>query len=93
MLSSLGRNLRAFLWALAIAFAVWIAAVTAADPDEVRIYPTPIKVEVVGQDPSLIIYSNIPKEVQVTLRAPAIGLEPTDGSPRWRPRNPRSLRS
>ncbi len=70
MLSSFGRNLQSFLWALAIAFAVWIAAVTAADPDQVRIYPTPIKVEVVGQDPSLIIYGSIPKEIQVTLRAP-----------------------
>ena len=70
MLSSFARNLQSFLWALAIAFAVWIAAVTAADPDEVRIYPTPIKVEVVGQDPSLIINGNIPKEIQVTLRAP-----------------------
>lgn len=70
MLSSFGRNLRSFLWALAIAFAVWIAAVTAADPDEVRIYPTPIKVEVVGQDPGLTINGSLPKEIQVTLRAP-----------------------
>jgi YbbR domain-containing protein len=70
MLSSFGRNLQSFLWALAIAFAVWIAAVTAADPDQVRIYPTPIKVEIVGQDPGLIINGTIPKETQVTLRAP-----------------------
>ena len=70
MLSSFSRNLQSFLWALAIAFAVWIAAVTAADPDEVRIYPTPIKVEVVGQDPGLTINGNIPKDIQVTLRAP-----------------------
>jgi YbbR domain-containing protein len=70
MLSSLGRNIRSFLWALAIAFAVWIAAVTAADPDVVRIYPTPIKIEIVGQNPGLVINSNIPQEAQVTLRAP-----------------------
>lgn len=70
MLSNFSRNLQSFLWALAIAFAVWIAAVTAADPDEVRIYPTPIKVEVVGQDPGLTINGNIPKDIQVTLRAP-----------------------
>ncbi len=70
MLSSLGRNIRSFLWALAIAFAVWIAAVTAADPDVVRIYPTPIKIEVVGQNPGLVINGNIPQEAQVTLRAP-----------------------
>jgi len=70
MLSSLGSNIRNFLWALAIAFAVWIAAVTASDPDVVRIYPTPIKIEVVGQNPGLVINSNIPQEAQVTLRAP-----------------------
>jgi len=70
MLSSLGRNIRSFLWALAIAIAVWIAAVTAADPDVVRTFPTPIKIEVVGQDPGLVINNNIPQEVQITLRAP-----------------------
>jgi len=70
MLSSLGRNIRSFLWALAIAIAVWIAAVTAADPDVVRTFPTPIKIEVVGQDPGLMINNNIPQEVQITLRAP-----------------------
>lgn len=70
MLSSFSKSLQSLLWALAIAFAVWIAAVTAADPDEVRIYPTPIKVEVVGQDPSLTINGDIPTEILVTIRAP-----------------------
>lgn len=70
MLDRFSKNIRTFLWALALALAVWIAAVTAADPDEVRAYPTPIKVEVVGQDPGLIINGSLPQEVQVTLRAP-----------------------
>lgn len=70
MLSSLGRNIRSFVWALAIAVAVWIAAVTAADPDVVRTYPSPIKIEVVGQDPGMVIDGKIPQDVQVTLRAP-----------------------
>ncbi len=70
MLSSLSTNFRTFLWALALALAVWIAAVTAADPDEVRAYPTPIKVEVVGQDPNLVVSGTIPDQVQVSLRAP-----------------------
>jgi YbbR domain-containing protein len=70
MLSSLGRNIRTFFWALAIAIAVWIAAVTAADPDVVRIIPSPVKIEIVGQDPGLTILGNLPQETQITLRAP-----------------------
>ncbi len=63
-------NLRTFLWAFALALAVWIAAVTAADPDEVRAYPTPIQIQIVGQDPSLVISNEIPQQVKLTLRAP-----------------------
>jgi len=70
MLSSLARNVRSFTWALAIAFAVWIAAVTAADPDVVRTYPSPVKIEVVGQDPGLTLDTSIPQNVQITLRSP-----------------------
>lgn len=70
MLSNLGRNIRSFIWALAIAFAVWIAAVTASDPDIVRTYPSPIKIEIVGQDPGLTLDTSIPQNVQVTLRSP-----------------------
>jgi YbbR domain-containing protein len=53
-----------------LALAVWLAAVTAADPDLVRAYPTPVELEVVGQDPGLIIDGSLPKQVVVTLRAP-----------------------
>jgi YbbR domain-containing protein len=70
MLSRFGTNLRTFLWALALALAVWVAAVTSADPDEVHAYPLPIKIEVVGQDPGLIISGDMPQTVGVTLRAP-----------------------
>jgi YbbR domain-containing protein len=66
----LSLNYRTFLWALALSVAVWIAAVTAADPDETRPLPYPVPVEIVGQDPSLVINSTIPKEVEVNLRAP-----------------------
>jgi YbbR domain-containing protein len=63
-------NYRTFLWALALAVAVWIAAVTAADPDETRQLPNPVPVEIIGQDPSLVVNSDIPREVEITLRAP-----------------------
>jgi YbbR domain-containing protein len=70
MLSSLGKNLRSLFWAFLLSTAVWLAAVTASDPDEMHTYPNPVKVEVVGQAPNLIISGNLPQEVQLTLRAP-----------------------
>lgn len=70
MIRWLGTNLRTFLWAFIMALAVWVAAVTAADPDEVRPYPNPIPIEIIGQDPSLVITGNIPQQVDLTLRAP-----------------------
>lgn len=70
MLRWIADNYRTFLWAFALAVAVWIAAVTSADPDEVRAYPYPIPVEIIGQDPGLVISKNVPATVDVTLRAP-----------------------
>ena len=63
-------NFRTFLLALALGISVWVSAVTSADPDEVRIYPNTIPLEIVGKDSSLIITSNTPQNVEVTLRAP-----------------------
>ncbi len=63
-------NFRTFLLALVLGIAVWISAVTSSDPDEVRLYPTPIALEIVGKAPNLIITSEIPETVEVTLRAP-----------------------
>lgn len=70
MFNSLGRNLRSFLWALVLGLSVWVAAVTASDPDEVRAYPTPVSVAIVGQNPGLVISSAVPQEVKLTFRAP-----------------------
>jgi YbbR domain-containing protein len=70
MIRWLGTNLRTFLWAFAMALAVWVAAVTAADPDEVRSLPNPVPVEIIGQDPGLIITSDVTKQIELTLRAP-----------------------
>lgn len=70
MLSNLGRNLRTLVWAFMLAVAVWIAAVTAADPDVLRTYPSPVKIQVVGEDPGLVVKGSLPSDVQVSLRAP-----------------------
>ena len=63
-------NIRTFVLALILGIAVWVSAVSAADPDEVRPYPKSIPIEIVGQDPSLILTSEIPNTMSVTLRAP-----------------------
>lgn len=70
MINWLRKNWRTMLWAMLLSVAVWIAAVTAADPDEQRIFGKPVPIEIVGQDPGLVILGDIPKEVEITLRAP-----------------------
>ncbi|MCZ2123464.1 MAG: CdaR family protein [Anaerolineaceae bacterium] len=62
-------NLSTFLLALILALAVWISAVTAANPDEVRA-PIKVPLEIIGQDPALIVTSALPANIEVTLRAP-----------------------
>jgi YbbR domain-containing protein len=65
----LASNIRTFLLAFVLGASVWLSAVTGADPDEVRPYPDPVPLEVIGQDPSLVLTSEIPSTVEVTLRA------------------------
>jgi len=65
------KNIGTLLLALILAIAVWVSAVTAADPDETRMLDSQVAVEIVGQDSGLIITSSIPKGVEVTLRAPS----------------------
>ena len=47
----LASNIRTFLLALVLGIAVWVSAVSAADPDDVRRYPKSIPIEIIGQDP------------------------------------------
>jgi YbbR domain-containing protein len=71
MLRWLATNVRTFILAFALALAVWVSAVTAADPDETRAFPNSIPIEFVGQDPGLIIKGQVPRQIQLTLRAPS----------------------
>ena len=64
------RNLRTFLWAFMLALAVWIAAVTAADPDQVHPLGSAVPLEIVGQSSNLVLSTDFPRQVNVTLRAP-----------------------
>ena len=64
------RNIGTLLLAFGLAVAVWVSAVTAADPDETRTLNGLVAVELVGLDPGLIITSSSPEGAAVTLRAP-----------------------
>ncbi|MFN8433132.1 MAG: CdaR family protein [Anaerolineales bacterium] len=65
------ENYRTFLWAFALAVAVWISSVTSADPDQTRTLDNPVLVQVIGQSTNLVFSEPIAKEVTVTLRAPS----------------------
>lgn len=64
------KNLPTLILALALAVAVWISAVTAADPSIRQTYPRPISIEITGQDPGLVLTSEIPSEAEIALSAP-----------------------
>ena len=66
----LASNIRTFLLAFVLGVSVWISAVTGANPDEEGLYPNPVPLEVIGQDPSLVLTSAIPSTIEVRLRAP-----------------------
>lgn len=65
------KDLPTLILSLLLAVAVWISAVTAADPNETRQYPEAVKVEVLGLDPGLSMIGNIPENVIVTITAPS----------------------
>ena len=69
----LGRNLSAFILALVLAIAVWISAVTAADPNQERTYIIPM--DVLGQETNTEIIGSIPERMQLTLYAPRSNLD------------------
>ncbi|NTU56709.1 MAG: hypothetical protein HGA79_10715, partial [Anaerolineales bacterium] len=46
---SFAANTRTFLLALVLGISVWVSAVTSADPDEIRIYPNPVPLEIIGK--------------------------------------------
>ena len=64
------KTLPILLTAIALAIAVWILAVTTTDPVEKRNYGRPVELEISGLDPSLIVTSDLPEQVSMTLSAP-----------------------
>jgi YbbR domain-containing protein len=70
LLRSFVKFLPSLLLAFVLALAVWISAVTASDPIIDQRYTRSITIEIVGQDPGLVITTNIPTQVTVKLSAP-----------------------
>jgi len=70
VLLRLWSNLGTFLLAFAIAFAVWISAVVAADPNEERDFPTPLALQVHGLASDLVLIGTLPEQVLLRLSAP-----------------------
>lgn len=75
----MGRRLLDFLWdnigtlalAFALAFAVWISAVIAADPNEIRTLPDFTEIEVRNLGEGLVLLDELPPAVSIELGAPS----------------------
>ncbi|MFC2029067.1 YbbR-like domain-containing protein [Chloroflexota bacterium] len=70
MLAWIGKNYRTLLLAFLLAIAVWVSAVSASDPDEIRPFPTPVTIEIIGQETNMLITNDYTKQVEVVLQAP-----------------------
>jgi YbbR domain-containing protein len=66
----LGKNFGTLLTSFILAIAVWITAVTDADPNEKRTLSYPVPIEIIGQDPGLIQVGDHTQQVSITLSAP-----------------------
>lgn len=64
------KRIPTFLLSLLLGMIVWGFAVTSADPVEERVFPRPIQIEMIGQDPALILTSESSLQMTLTLRAP-----------------------
>jgi YbbR domain-containing protein len=65
------KDLPTLILSFLLAVAVWISAVSAADPNDTRQYPEAVKVEVLGLDPELSLVGDIPETVIVTVTSPS----------------------
>jgi len=70
LLSRLKGSIPSLISAVALAIAIWVLAVTSTDPVEKRAFGRAVEIEVVGLDPALVITSDIPDQVNLTLSAP-----------------------
>jgi YbbR domain-containing protein len=65
-----GKHVSTLILSFALSLVVWVSAETARDPNQEQTFPRPVNIEIVGQDPALIIENEIPTQARVTLTAP-----------------------
>ncbi len=70
MLRWLKNNLGSLLLAFVMSLLVWVSAVSAADPTEEGVFPSPVPIQIQGLAQDLTIVGSPPATAQVTLRAP-----------------------
>lgn len=67
---SLRRNSPTFFTALLLALAIWVIGVNSTDPVTQQSYSGPIPIHVVGQDPGLVLTSEVPTSATAVIAAP-----------------------
>ena len=67
----LGKSLPTMFTAIFLAIAVWILAVTSTDPVQQRSLGRTVDIELAGLNSSLVITSEVPETVSITLSAPS----------------------
>ena len=70
LLRRFGRNLSTLLISVVLAVVVWVSAVMASDPNQELALAQPVTLEIVGQDPGLLMMGNTQSQVQLRLNAP-----------------------
>jgi YbbR domain-containing protein len=70
MLQKITRYFPTLMLAFALSIAVWILAITSEDPAEVRAYPYPVNIEIIGQEPTFLLTNEPAKTLTLNLRAP-----------------------
>ncbi len=69
-LRNIANHLPTLLTAFILAMVVWIIAVTGSDPSIEKDYPSTVPIEVVGQAADLVITTELPESLTLSLRAP-----------------------
>jgi len=64
------KNLPSLFSAIALAVVVWVLAVNNTDPVEKRSYARAVPIELFGLNPAVVITSEIPEQITLTLSAP-----------------------
>lgn len=70
VLKFLVDNLASILLAFVLSVTVWVSAVIAQDPNEARLLPRNLSLELVGLDEELVVVGELPEFISVSLRAP-----------------------